>query len=87
MSILAITRLRCVLGMRTLARFTKSRGSETLTTSYGSRRVGMAGAHVSYGLLLITIAYNKVIVKSAETKKLRLTIPPQVLYRADKVIR
>jgi len=37
----------------------------------------MAGAPVPYGLLLITIAYNKVIVKSAESKKFHPTIPPQ----------
>jgi hypothetical protein len=50
---LVITRLRRAFGITALARFTKSRGSETLTTSYCRRSVDTRG----YLLIYMEVCY------------------------------
>jgi hypothetical protein len=59
---LVITRLRRAFGITALARFTKSRGSETLTTSYCRRTAGMSLLLNFHGRLLLTIFYTNVAV-------------------------
>src|SRR4030095_16448867 len=59
---LVITLLRRAFGITALARFTKSRGSETLTTSYCRRVAAMSlPLHVD-GRLLLTIFYKDIAV-------------------------
>jgi hypothetical protein len=84
---LVMTRLRRAFGMTALARFTRSRGSETLTTSYCPLPVGIGGPPFFYALLLITVFHNKVAVNLKTAKQIGVTIPPEVLMRADKVIK
>jgi hypothetical protein len=69
-----------------LARFTKSRGSETLTTSYCRRVAAMSLALHVDGRLLLTIFYKSVAVNIVDLSN-SITIPPNVLARADRVIK
>ena len=39
------------------------------------------------GRLLLTIFYRNVVVNIADLKRIGLTIPPNVLVRADRVIK
>jgi hypothetical protein len=58
-----ITRLRRALGMTALARRTKSRGNETLTTSYCRREAGIDNPHNWYGRWLLTVIDGIAAVK------------------------
>jgi hypothetical protein len=65
-----ITRLRRAFGITALARFTKSRGSETLTTSYCRRVAGMSLPRNVHGRFLLTIFYRNVAVKIENRKRM-----------------
>jgi hypothetical protein len=71
---LVMTRLRRFFGMRALARFTKSRGSETLMTAYCPRPLGMSVPPIGYGLLLITIFHSYIAVNLKTAEQIGLTI-------------
>jgi hypothetical protein len=47
----------------------------------------MSVSPLCYGLLLITIFHSSVAVNMKAPKQIGLTIPPNVLVRADKVIK
>ena len=84
---LVITRLRRAFGITALARFTKSRGSETLTTSY-CRRVADISSPLNFHVpMLLTIFHTNVAVNIADLKRIWVTIPPNVLVRVDKVVK
>jgi hypothetical protein len=54
-----MTRLRRAFGITAFARITKSRGNETLTTSYCRLAAGIRSPHLTYGIGLLTVFHNK----------------------------